>query len=404
MPLTLYRRHRNGCEASRPEGSFTGEFEESRRGAKRCSCIVHASGTLAGKFNRKRTGCFKWDEARKIAAQWEAAGVWGGAIPPPEPPAPAAPSGATIADATEAYLAKCRNRGIQSATLNKYRTFVKQLRAYGESRGYALIGQLTVADMDCFYASWKDGKRAKAKKLERLKSFVRFCAKREWLSKDIAEDLEAPEGSSIPAHKTPFTDTELERIYTACDTLRPIPPGPGHRGWSGAEVKDFILLSIYTGLRISDVATFDIAKRLKGNDVFLRMHKTRKELYTWIPDWLVMRVRERESTHGPLIFRTGDSRVVATMTKLWRCRIDKVFALAGVFEEHPTPHRFRHTFVRILLEKGVPVADVAELIGDTEEMVRRHYARWVPERQARLTNILKQAFADKGKPKLVAIR
>jgi hypothetical protein len=66
----------------------------------------------------------------------------------------------------------------------------------------------------------------KGKKLERLKSFVRFCLKREWLSKDIAEDMDAPEGSSIPAHKTPFTDAELERIYAACDALPPTTPGP----------------------------------------------------------------------------------------------------------------------------------------------------------------------------------
>jgi len=78
--------------------------------------------------------------------------------------------------------------------------------------------------------------------------------------------------------------------------------------------------------------------------------------------------------------------------------------LRSPFEERATPHRFRHTFVRILLEKGVPVADVAELIEDTEDMVRRHYTRWVPERQARLTNILKQAFENKPKPKVVAIR
>ena len=48
-------------------------------------------------------------------------------------------------------------------------------------------------------------------------------------------------------------------------------------------------------------------------------------------------------------------------------------------EEPPTPHRFRHTFVRILLQRGVKPYDVAELIGDTEEMVLKHYARWVPE-------------------------
>jgi hypothetical protein len=32
--------------------------------------------------------------------------------------------------------------------------------------------------MDRFYASWKNGKKRKAKKLERLKSFVHFCMKR----------------------------------------------------------------------------------------------------------------------------------------------------------------------------------------------------------------------------------
>jgi len=114
MPLTLYRRHRKTCEASRPEGTFSGEFEESRRGAKRCSCVIHASGTLSGKFDRKRTGHFKWDEARAVAAQWEAAGAWSGAIPTTAPPPPAVSPGVTIADATEAFLAKCKNRGIQT--------------------------------------------------------------------------------------------------------------------------------------------------------------------------------------------------------------------------------------------------------------------------------------------------
>jgi site-specific recombinase XerD len=82
-----------------------------------------------------------------------------------------------------------------------------------------MLEQLTVTDMDAFYASWKDGKRSRAKKLERLKSFVKFCLKRKLLTEDIAEDLQAPEGSSIPENKTPFTDSEMDRIYAACDAL-----------------------------------------------------------------------------------------------------------------------------------------------------------------------------------------
>ena len=86
-----------------------------------------------------------------------------------------------------------------------------------------LIGQLTTLDIDRFHASWRDGIRANPKNWSAWKSFVRFYAKRDWLGKNIAEDLEAPEGSSTPTHKTPFTDAEMERIYTVC--ARSFTPG-----------------------------------------------------------------------------------------------------------------------------------------------------------------------------------
>ena len=68
----------------------------------------------------------------------------------------------------------------------------------------------------------------------------------------------------------------LKRPRNRKDTFGPAKPGPGHRNWTGEDVKDFVYLSVYTGLRISDIATFDITKRLDGNDVFLRMHKTNR--------------------------------------------------------------------------------------------------------------------------------
>jgi len=241
------------------------------------------------------------------------------------------------------------------------------------------------------------GKKGKSKKLERLKGFIRFCLKRKWLTENIAEDLKAPPNASELNAKSPFDDEELKRIYLACDTILPQPnPGPGYRTWDGQDAKDFINLSIYTGLRISDICLFDVCKRLDGNNVFLRMHKTGKPLYTWIPDWLAARLRARARIHGPLIFRCGVTENAKQLCDIWRGkRLKPVFELAGPFEEKPGPHRFRHTFARILLERGVTVADVAELIGDTEEVVRRYYAKWIPGRQKRLTKILQEAFADR---------
>src|ERR1035441_8768123 len=73
MALKLYRRHRTECEGAHPEDARSGEFEESRRGWKKCGCLIHVSGTLGGKFNRRQTGKADWDEAKALVALWEKA-------------------------------------------------------------------------------------------------------------------------------------------------------------------------------------------------------------------------------------------------------------------------------------------------------------------------------------------
>jgi integrase len=406
MALALYRRHRQECKGNHAHNSRSSEYDERKKGWRRCECPIFASGTLGKAFRRHNTGQWEFEGARAVAAALERAGTWGKVAPTPEAAPESQRTRITVEDATQAYLAKCKNRSIAPNTLAKYRTFTNQLSAYCAVRGCLYVDQLTVTDMDRFYASWKDAIRAKAKKLERLKSFIKFCVKREWLAKNIADDLEPPQGSSVTVPKSPFTDEELQRIYAACDRI-PLPAkrGPGFRTWYGEDVKDLVFLMIYTGLRISDAVTFDISKRLDGNDVFLRMHKTKRPLFTWIPDWLVARLRDREKSHGPLIFAAGVTLNAKQLCDIWRNkRLRKVFELAGPWETPPHPHRTRYTFVRILLEKGIPIPDVAELIGDSEQVLRRAYAAWVPERQSRLSKILQEAFADKPKPKIISMK
>ena len=192
MGLALYRRHRRECKAGYPEDLRSSEYDERRKGWKRCECPILVSGTLARKFRRQATGQWEWEPARAVAAGIERAGSWE-PLPAPLPAEKSAPaSRVTVSDATDAFLAKCKSRNIQPTTFAKYQTFINQLSAYCEHWGYHSIHQLTVSDMDRFYASWKDGIRGKAKKLDRLKGFVKFCIKRKWIAEDICEDLKAP--------------------------------------------------------------------------------------------------------------------------------------------------------------------------------------------------------------------
>lgn len=407
MALKLYRRHRKECEAGLPEDARTGEVEERRRGWKKCACLIHASGTLSGRFNRKQTGKTDWGEAKAVAEKWEASQSWDGTAPSPqrpEPP-PQSPAHITIADATKVFLANRAGAHIAPATLRKYATFTKQLTAFAASRGYVMLDQITSADVDVFYSQLKLGVRAKAKRLGTIRCFFRFCYGRKWIDESpVSSDLKPPLGASRVANKIPFTDRELEGIIDACDALGAVKwtNGNGEGAWTGEDAKDFIWTLTYTGLRISDVALFDI-KRLEGNEVFLRAKKNGGDVFAYIPDWLRDRLIDRAESHGHMVFVVGPSRRLETVTNTWRRRLDRVFKLAEPFDEKPTPHRFRHTFARVLLQRGVPVADVADLLGDDEATVREHYARWVPERQARLTKILKEAFADEPKPKLTVI-
>jgi integrase len=402
--LSLYRRHRQNCKASHVHNSRSSEYDERKKGWKRCECPVFASGTLHGTFRRQNTGEWEWDAAKAIAARWDATGAWT-TNPQPKPATPesATPDRIALADAIKVYLSNREGAKIAPATLRKYRTFTNQLTAFADRRGYLMLDQITSGDIDLFYAGWELDARAKGKRLGTLRAFFRFCLNRKWLAENpVTADIKPPLGANRVANKAPFTDDEIHRILTACDRMPALAwsSGKGSGVWTGDDVKDFILMMVYTGLRISDVGLLHM-NRLKGNEVFLRAKKNGGDVFTYIPDWLRDRLNGRARVKGDRPFIVGQSNRLETVTDMWRRKINSVFELAGKFEEPPTPHRFRHTFARILLEKGVPVAEVADLLGDDEKTVRVHYGRWVPERQARLTHILKNAF--KNKPKLAVI-
>src|SRR5258707_119415 len=129
MTLKLYRRHRSACEGHHPEDSRTGEFEEGRRGWKRCACMIHASGTLGRKFGRKQTGVTEWDQAKAIADEWQKAKSWDGEVSPPAPlPDPVAPHRITIDHGVKAFLDELKE-SVAFGTQKKYRLLLEKLKA-----------------------------------------------------------------------------------------------------------------------------------------------------------------------------------------------------------------------------------------------------------------------------------
>ncbi len=426
MALKLYRRHRKECEGAHPEDARTGEFEEGRRGWKKCGCLIHVSGTLNGKFNRRQTGKAEWDEAKALAALLEKANSWDDQsnIEPPLPPtAEATPTRITIARAIALFTTEFQEYAAP-ATQKKYRRILRRFQTFSDGKGYAAIDQWTPLDVREFRSSWPVSPRTAARSMSMVKAFFEFCLTNEWTQRNPARMVKNPRSRDTAdlrnEQKLPFTDAELRRMYEACETKygkqnvawsrrtgdrrTDVSYTRNNHVWTGQDVADFISVSVYTGLRISDVCLFHIDRMEADGAIRLRTTKAGTHVCTWVPEWLQERIRARALTIGPNIFGKHQTKTLDVITELWRRRLNKLWSLCGPWKETPTPHRFRHTFARILLERpGVTVRDVAELLGNTEQIVRKHYAAWIPERQERLTAVLKAAFDTKPKPNVIAM-
>jgi integrase len=401
VTLHLYRRHLATCH--HPQRTRTYPTDELRRGWKKCHCPIQIAGTLAGEFGRRSTGEHTWERAERVTARFTALGRWSAVVAPPSDGVPDSTAPSTD-EAARAFLEHHKApapKGAESKpnTVKKYRETLGALTRFADAHGIVRLNQWREQDLLDFREGWADGALSATKKLERIKSFFNFCVQpKRWLDKSPAQHIRPPKGGSRHKQKSPFTDDELARIYRSAEAA---PPQPWHNRYgsgmiTGSDLVDFIALSVFTGMRISDVVAFTI-DRLNGNNCFLFQHKTGKPLYTWIPDWLRDRLQNRAQRCGSQIFGQHVSKDTNVHTDVWRRKLARVFVLAGPFPEKATPHRFRHTFARILLQQGVHPKDVSELMGDTEQTVRKHYSQWVMERHE-----LRAVVGDDPRPRLIA--
>jgi integrase len=63
-----------------------------------------------------------------------------------------------------------------------------------------------------------------------------------------------------------------------------------------------------------------------------------------------------------------------------------VFKKSGVKSAHA--HRFRHTLATRLLAEGATFEQVADILGNTPGVVRKHYGKWSKGRQANIDRLM----------------
>ncbi|HEV2223874.1 MAG TPA: tyrosine-type recombinase/integrase [Candidatus Acidoferrales bacterium] len=324
---------------------------------------------------RKSLKLRDWQKAQDLIRQWEAEGQH-----------TQKPQKTAVVPAWEDFLADAQARGLRDSTLRKYRLLKRQMDDFAGRSGLSFLADFDLQVLGRFRATWKDGPRSSAKKLERLRAFFRFAQKRKWIPENPTADLKAPK---IPLCPTmPFDCDEIVRTLAAIEEYKRQAPSTARN--NAQRLRALILLLRYSGLRISDVVSLS-ADRIKGNRLFLYTAKTGVPVNVILPDFVVEAIEATPRVSGARWFWSGVGKL-DSVVRSWQTRLRRIFELAKVPKGHA--HRFRDTFAVELLLSGVPIERVSVLLGhQSVRITERHYAPWVRARQEQLEADLQRAWS-----------
>lgn len=338
--LTIYRRHRAKCKCT------------SRKA--KCFCPIWVQGILRGEEIRKSLDLTNWEAAAALVRDWEIEGHKD--IP-------------SVSGAMDRFIADMEARSLSPDTIAKFRRMGAELPD-------CRIDALTADDIAKIREKWELKPSTAAKKLERLKSFFRFCENRKWLAENPAKGLRPPKEIAIDVK--PYDNDELEKIAWAI----PLFPIKGIYGEQNRDrLKSFVSVLQWTGLRIRDVVQLKCGAVADGF-ITVRTQKNGK------PVKLPLHPDVTFPENSEYFFWSGSGNPKSCVGD-WQRSLRRLGVVAGV---HIHAHRWRHTFATQLLSKGVPVSEVAAILGNSPRIIEKHYSQWIQARQDSLNAAVKATW------------
>jgi len=193
-----------------------------------------------------------------------------------------------------------------------------------------------------------------------LRSFLKFCAKR---------DIPALNADKIELAKTSrkqvtfLNEDELARIFTQPDTNTLV----------GLRDRAILELLFSSGLRVSELTGLDREHiNLKRREFMVR-GKGQKDRPIFISqeaaDWLQLYMDKRQDNTRPLFVRYSGTKQIDRSGNFHRLtprsvqRLVARYALMAGITKHVSPHTMRHSFATDLLMNGADLRSVQAMLG-----------------------------------------
>lgn len=129
---------------------------------------------------------------------------------------------------------------------------------------------------------------------------------------------------------------------------------------------------------------------LKGDKLFLNTQKSGSKIFVPLPK-VAVQALEKIENGSPYFFWTGNGLRKSAVAD-WQRSLRRLFADANV---KGSPHMFRHTLTTDLLARGVPIEDVAILLGHSTPLITaKCYSHFVKARRDRLEERVRELWVS----------
>jgi integrase len=306
---------------------------------------------------------------------WARAGRKAAALENPE-----APQLKPVSEAIAAFEQHVQS--LEPSTQRKYKNVLRHFGAYCEGAHLGDLADVAVDHLDAYRAKRELARTTAQKELETLRQFFAFCRERNWAKDNPAKKIRTAKNIR-PEEVLPYEPGEITRIIAACDQV-------GRGSYERSRARAMVLLLRHTGLRVGDVAAL-ARDRVQSGQILLHTQKTGGTVYLPIPDEIkaaldALPIPRGAGSVARYFFWNGVTSKRAVVGIAERT-LAAVFKRSGVAKAHA--HRFRHTLATDILAKGGTEQDVADILGISPAIVRKHYAKWSQARQQRITNLMK---------------
>lgn len=393
--LYPFRRHLRSCKFFGPGG------REIR--TDKCGCPFHVDGLHHGRrvrqslrttsrqlADRRLTALIrKLDEQRRCEGASEGDASGGTAVK-------------TISAAVDRFL---RNHGeidqngnyrgvVAYGTWRKYKTKLRLLVAFCDAEGISELPDVNIDVLEDFHRTRKIGLVTWKVELQSLRTFFGYCVSHMWITTNPAKEMKGPRNIK-PNEVVPYTLREESEILAACDRIGGALYQRTGATYERLRARAMVLLLRHTALRISDVCTLrkDAVSWDEENStwrVLLRTQKSGEPVFLPIPPGLKFLLDALPAPRNapqdcPYHFWNGHTSRRAVVGIAERTLL-AVFKKSGVKNAHA--HRYRHTLATRLLEQGATFEQVADILGNSPGVVRKHYGKWSKGRQANIDRLM----------------